>query len=180
MAAAEAHWSAIVDKVQIRKYLTWGYSRDPLRGSRALPASGGTLSLLSLAFRTAEHRLQGLRHPLRGRHCLCGKVRQYHEPHHPGHMAGRGIYLPSRTTPAGRGDDIPICAACPDRQYRSWRYNYWKVLEDAESKEKDRGAVPGKSKGGAVAGASWSSVFCNRVTFPGWGFSSNSTAATSS
>ena len=33
---------------------------------------------------------------------------------------------------AGKGGDIPLCAGCPDWKYRSWKHNYWKVVEKAE------------------------------------------------
>lgn len=33
---------------------------------------------------------------------------------------------------SGRGRDLPLCASCPDWQYRSWQHNYWKVVKNAE------------------------------------------------
>jgi MoaA/NifB/PqqE/SkfB family radical SAM enzyme len=33
---------------------------------------------------------------------------------------------------ARRGGEIPMCATCPDWQYRSWQHNYWKVIKNAE------------------------------------------------
>jgi radical SAM protein with 4Fe4S-binding SPASM domain len=39
---------------------------------------------------------------------------------------------------AGRGKDIPLCAGCPDWQYRSWQHNYWKVVENAEAAREHR------------------------------------------
>ena len=37
-----------------------------------------------------------------------------------------------------KGDEISICSTCPDWQYRSWNYNYWKVVNDAEKKRKTK------------------------------------------
>jgi len=34
---------------------------------------------------------------------------------------------------AGHGRDLPLCATCPDWQYRSWQHNYWKVVKNAET-----------------------------------------------
>lgn len=31
-----------------------------------------------------------------------------------------------------RGNEISICASCPDWKYRSWKHNYWKVVKNAE------------------------------------------------
>ena len=33
---------------------------------------------------------------------------------------------------AARGADIPLCKGCPDWKYRSWKHNYWKVVDGAE------------------------------------------------
>lgn len=33
---------------------------------------------------------------------------------------------------ANRGNEISMCATCPDWKYRSWHHNYWKVVKDAE------------------------------------------------
>ncbi|MBF0613461.1 MAG: radical SAM protein [Magnetococcales bacterium] len=30
-----------------------------------------------------------------------------------------------------RGRELPLCAGCPDWQYRSWWHNYWKVMQEA-------------------------------------------------
>jgi hypothetical protein len=38
-----------------------------------------------------------------------------------------------------RGNEITICSTCPDWKYRSWNYNYWKVLKDAEEVRTLRG-----------------------------------------
>ncbi|CAO3441346.1 radical SAM/SPASM domain-containing protein [Azospirillum endophyticum] len=33
---------------------------------------------------------------------------------------------------AGRGADVPLCSGCPDWRYRSWKHNYWKVVDHSE------------------------------------------------
>jgi radical SAM protein with 4Fe4S-binding SPASM domain len=41
----------------------------------------------------------------------------------------------------GKADDIEMCKNCPDRKYRSWNHNYFKLVENAavgrEQKVKD-------------------------------------------
>ncbi|MRR37898.1 hypothetical protein EG829_25275, partial [bacterium] len=37
-----------------------------------------------------------------------------------------------------RGDDMELCRNCPDWQYRSWRHNYWKIVETAEAHREER------------------------------------------
>ncbi|MGN7613859.1 radical SAM/SPASM domain-containing protein [Magnetococcales bacterium HHB-1] len=31
-----------------------------------------------------------------------------------------------------KGTELELCASCPDWQYRSWKHNYWKVVDGAE------------------------------------------------
>ena len=131
--AAEAFWSAIVDKVQIRKFLTWGYNEDQsadatpyLPPDRRVPCpwlferlnidSRGDVTLCGedIAF---EHKFANIRDR---------SIREIWQG--PAFQRFRELHL------SGRGDEIEICATCPDWQYRSWQYNYWKVLEDADRK----------------------------------------------
>lgn len=130
--AAERHWSSLVDKVQIRKYLTWGYNEDQ--------------SADDAPYLPPEERLpcpwlfERLNIDSRGDVTLCGediafserfaniKERSIAEIWHGEEFTRlRDLHL------ARKGDRIPICSTCPDWQYRSWQYNYWKVLKDAES-----------------------------------------------
>ena len=39
---------------------------------------------------------------------------------------------------AHRGSEIELCKNCPDWKYRSWRHNYWKIVENAEERRKQR------------------------------------------
>ncbi|MBU1042420.1 MAG: radical SAM protein [Proteobacteria bacterium] len=129
---AEAHWSAIVDKVQIRKFLTWGYNEDK--------------SADDSAYLPPEDRLpcpwlfERFNVDSRGDVTLCGEDIAFKERFAnvmersikdiwlgPEFEHYRSLHL------ARRGHEIPICAACPDWKYRSWQYNYWKVLKDAET-----------------------------------------------
>lgn len=130
--AAQAYWSQIVDKVQVRKYLTWGYNED--HSADASP------------YLPPEDRLpcpwlfERLNIDSRGDVTLCGEDIAFAAKfgnitersiaeiwHGPEFTRFRELHL------ARRGHEIPICATCPDWQYRSWQYNYWKVLRDAET-----------------------------------------------
>ena len=132
---AEAYWRAIVDKVQIRKFLTWGYNPD--NSADATP------------YLPPEERLpcpwlfERLNIDSRGDVTLCGEDIAFSHKfanvmersikeiwHGPEFTRFREKHL------ARRGNEILICSTCPDWQYRSWQYNYWKVLKDAETDRK--------------------------------------------
>ncbi len=135
--AAEKYWSKIVDKVQIRKYLTWSYNGD--RSADPTP------------YLPPEERIpcpwlfERLNIDSRGDVTLCGEDIAFNEKF--ANVMERSIkdiwngaeftYFRDKHL-SGHGDDIPICKRCPDWQYRSWQYNYWKVLKDAEQAKKER------------------------------------------
>lgn len=131
--AAEEYWGRIVDKVQVRKYLTWGYNKNH--------------SADAAAYLPPEERIpcpwlfERFNIDSRGEVTLCGEDIAFNEKfanimtrsireiwHGPEFNYFREKHL------TGHGNDIGICAQCPDWQYRSWQYNYWKVLKDAEAK----------------------------------------------
>lgn len=131
--AAEAYWNGIVDKVQIRKYLTWGYIED----HSADPEP----------YLPPEERIpcpwlfERLNIDSRGNVTICGEDIAFNEAfanirdrsikeiwHGSEFRRWRELHL------ARRGHEIPICSSCPDWKYRSWQHNYWKVLRDAERK----------------------------------------------
>jgi radical SAM protein with 4Fe4S-binding SPASM domain len=125
------YWKQKIDKLQVRKYLTWGilknYSQDPtpyLPREKKIPCpwlferfnidSRGDVTICGedIAFKEKF-----------------GNVSQYSIKelwHHPKMEYFREMHLNRR------GNEIPICSKCSDWQYRSWRYNYWKLIRDAE------------------------------------------------
>jgi radical SAM protein with 4Fe4S-binding SPASM domain len=130
VAAAEAHWAAVADKVQVRKFLTWGYCQDRSADRAPYLPPGRDVPCPWL--------FERLNIDSRGDVTLCGEDIAFAEKfanvrdrsireiwHGPEFRRFRRLHL------AGRGREIPICARCPDWQYRSWQYNYWKVLRDA-------------------------------------------------
>jgi organic radical activating enzyme len=132
--AAEIYWSNIVDKVQIRKYLTWGYCED----KSADPAP----------YLPADDRIpcpwlfERLNIDSVGNATICGEDIAFDSKF--ANIMDRSIrdvwlgsefnYFRSKHL-SGHGDDIAICSKCPDWQYRSWNYNYWKLLKDADKKK---------------------------------------------
>ncbi len=133
--AAEQYWSEIVDKVQVRKYLTWGYNQD--NSADADP------------YLPPEDRIpcpwlfERFNIDSRGDVTLCGEDIAFDEKFaNVMEQSVRDIWYGPEFTAfrekhlAGHGEDIPICRTCPDWRYRSWNYNYWKILKDAEKNKK--------------------------------------------
>lgn len=130
-------WSEAVDKVQIRKYLTWGYVED--------------LSADPTPYLAPEQKIpcpwlfERLNIDTRGDVTVCGEDIAFKEKfanvkdtpikeiwHSPKFEYFRGKHL------MHAGHEIPLCNNCPDWKYRSWKHNYWKVLKTAEEKRKSR------------------------------------------
>lgn len=131
---AEAHWSPIVDKVQIRKFLTWGYNEDK--------------SADDSAYLPPEERLpcpwlfERFNVDSRGDVTLCGEDIAFKERFaNVLERSIKDIWLGQEFEEfrkkhlERRGHEINICSTCPDWKYRSWQYNYWKVLKDADEKK---------------------------------------------
>lgn len=128
---AEAHWAELVDKVQIRKFLTWGYNEDHSADpSPYLPPSERV---------PCPWLFERLNIDSRGDVTLCGEDIAFSEAF--ANVMNRSIaeiwvgpeFTHFREMHLKRqGHLIPICGKCRDWQYRSWKYNYWKVLKDAE------------------------------------------------
>ena len=130
VVGAEVYWTRIVDKVQIRKYLTWGYNEDKSADSTPyLPPSERI---------PCPWLFERLNVDSRGDVTLCGEDIAFKERF--ANVMERSIkdiwqgkefkHVREKHL-LGKGDEIAICSRCPDWQYRSWQYNYWKVLKDA-------------------------------------------------
>lgn len=132
---AKNYWNKIVDKVQVRKYLTWGLNND--------------LSADDSPYLPPEERVpcpwlfERLNIDSRGDVTLCGEDIGFNEKF--ANILQRSIadiwkgdVLSSfrKKHLEKRGDEISICSRCPDWKYRSWDYNYWKVLKDADEQNR--------------------------------------------
>ena len=131
---AKQFWDEIVDDVQIRKYLTWGYNENKSADERPyLPPeervpcpwlferlnidSRGDVTICGEDIAFAEKFANIMDESIKD--IWQGKIfSEYREKHL-----------------ARRGNEIPICSKCPDWQYRSWQYNYWNIIKKAELKK---------------------------------------------
>lgn len=135
--AAEAYWTPIADKVQIRKYLTWGYNPDhSADASPYLPPE----ERIPCPWLFERLNIDSL-----GNVTLCGEDIAFAEKF--ANIRDRSIqeiwngkeFSEFRKKHLERrGHEIPICSRCPDWQYRSWQYNYWKILKDADKTRNER------------------------------------------
>lgn len=124
-------WKKIVDKVQVRKYLTWNIN-DPRESGNPLP------------YLKPEDRIpcpwlfERLNIDTRGDVTICGEDIPFNYKFDnvfkksirkiwlgPEFSHWRKLHLERR------GQEIEICRHCPDWQYRSWTYNYWKIVNEA-------------------------------------------------
>ena len=139
--AAEAYWSSKVDKVQIRKYLTWGYNKDN--------SADPTPYLPPEKLIPCPWLFERLNIDSRGDVTLCGEdiAFAYKFDNIYNHSI-KEIWLGDHFQKlrlqhlSRKGNEIEICSKCPDWKYRSWKYNYWKLLEDAQdNKIKNKGRL---------------------------------------
>jgi MoaA/NifB/PqqE/SkfB family radical SAM enzyme len=130
--SAVKFWSKIVDKVQVRKYLTWnindaGQSADPeplMKDREPCPFPFERLNFDS-----------------RGKAVFCsfdiagetdfGNVK---EQSIKSIWNGAKLRFARKLLLAGEYEKIDLCKKCPDWRYRSWNYNYWQIMKDAERK----------------------------------------------
>lgn len=134
----EKFWEGIVDKVQKRKYLTWGINDSSKAADPApyLPPE----ELIPCPFIFERLNIDS-----RGRVMVCGfdiaaktNMGNVHETSIKEIWHGNGFEYYRKMHLAKKGNKIALCKDCPDWKYRSWRYNYWKIIEDAEIKRTKR------------------------------------------
>jgi len=131
-------WEPVVDNFQKRKYLTWGIN-DPSNSADATPYLPPD-EMIPCPF-----IFERLNVDSRGRVMVCGfdiggvtDMGNIHEKsikdiwHDHGFEGYRQRHL------AGKGSEIELCKNCPDWKYRSWQHNYWKVIQTAETRRKER------------------------------------------
>ena len=134
--AAEEYWMAEigVDYFIKRKFLTWGANTtlDDSRSADKTPYIDTNLVPCPFLF-------ERLNIDSRGNVMVCGydiaantslgNVTQ-DTIHDIWHGEGFGEYRQKHLD--GLGKSIPLCSDCPDWKYRSWKHNYWKVVEGAK------------------------------------------------
>lgn len=136
--AVAAFWEPIVDNFQKRKYLTWGIN-DPEKSADDTP------------YLPPEERVpcpfifERLNIDSRGKIVVCGfdiaavtNMGNVHERSIKDiwHGAEFEYYRQKHLNYAG--DEIEMCHNCPDWKYRSWKHNYWKIVDVAEHTRQER------------------------------------------
>lgn len=131
-------WEPIVDNFQKRKYLTWGIN-DPLKSADATPY------LPPEEMIPCPFIFERLNIDSRGKVMVCGfdiaavtNMGNVHDKSIREIWHGEGFEYYRQKHLSQKGDDIEMCKNCPDWKYRSWKHNYWKVVEGAEKRRKHK------------------------------------------
>lgn len=136
--AVARFWEPIVDNFQKRKYLTWGIN-DPSKSADPIPY------LPSEELIPCPFIFERLNIDSRGKVMVCGfdiaaktDMGNIHEKTIKEIWLGEGFEYYRKMHLARKGNEIEICKNCPDWRYRSWRHNYWKIVNNAEKKLRDK------------------------------------------
>lgn len=134
---AEKYWLNIVDNVQIRKFLTWGYVKNHSADSTPYLPSEDKIPCPWL--------FERLNIDSKGDVTICGEDIAFNESFaNIQKKSIKKIWLSDKFKYfrekhlAGKGDEIAICSRCPDWKYRSWQHNYWKIIRKANRERIDR------------------------------------------
>ena len=131
-------WEPIVDNFQKRKYLTWNYN-DPSKSADPTPYLPPEKKI------PCPFIFERLNIDSRGKVMVCGydiaaatDMGNVHEKSikEIWHSTAFDYYRQKHL--AGKGDDIELCRNCPDWKYRSWKHNYWKIVNNAEKSRQQR------------------------------------------
>lgn len=131
-------WEPLVDNFQKRKYLTWGIN-DPSKSADPTPY----LPLDEMV--PCPFIFERLNIDSRGKVMVCGfdiaavtDMGNIHEKSIKEIWHGEGFEYYRQKHFSKKGDDIEMCKNCPDWKYRSWKHNYWKIVNIAEEKRKQK------------------------------------------
>ena len=126
----EKYWTKIVDNVQVRKYITWGYNEEGL-GVNKTPFLKKRIP--------CPWPFERVSIDTKGNVTLCGHDIAFE--HLAGNIKERSIekiwrgpeFETFRTAHLeGKAEDYILCKKCADWPYRSWKYNYFNVLKNAK------------------------------------------------
>lgn len=131
-------WSSIVDNFQKRKYLTWGIN-DPSKSNDTLPY------LPPEQFIPCPFIFERLNIDSRGKVTVCGfdiaaktDMGNVHEKSISEIWRGERFGYYRKLHLLHKGYKIKLCKNCPDWKYRSWKHNYWKIVDNAEKSRKQK------------------------------------------
>lgn len=127
-----------VDEVQVRKYLTWGIG-DPTKSADITPYmapdNDGRRTPCPFPF-------ERLNVDSRGKIEFCGfDIAGSTDFGNVNSVSIESVWQGGmfnswrRLLLDGRHEEIGLCKKCPDWQYRSWDYNYWKLLQKADNRQ---------------------------------------------
>jgi len=132
MYGAVKFWGKMVDKVMVRKFLTWGVL-NPTHSGNPAPYLDDTLP--------CPFAFERLNIDTDGTVAFCGYDVFFKNP--VGDVMGESIkdvwdrMSETRDKMEKEGwDKVEMCRDCTDRKYRSWNYNWWKVVEDAKKERR--------------------------------------------
>jgi len=131
-----AFWEPLVDNFQKRKYLTWGIN-DPSKSADPTPYLPPEDQI------PCPFLFERLNIDSRGKVMVCGfdiaaatDMGNVHEKSIKEIWHGEGFNYYRQKHLSGRGTEIELCRNCPDWKYRSWKHNYWKIVDNAEQSRK--------------------------------------------
>ncbi|HRV45620.1 MAG TPA: radical SAM protein [Smithellaceae bacterium] len=131
-------WEPLVDNFQKRKYLTWGIN-DPSRSADPTPYLPPEDHI------PCPFIFERLNIDSRGKVMVCGfdiaaatDMGNIHEKSIRDIWHGEGFRYYRDRHLSGRGTQIDLCRECPDWKYRSWKHNYWKIVDHAEQKRQQK------------------------------------------
>lgn len=130
--AVAAFWEPLVDNFQKRKYLTWGIN-DPSKSADPTPYLPPEEQI------PCPFIFERLNIDSRGKVMVCGfdiaavtDMGNIHKKTITEIWHGEGFEHYRQKHLTCRGTDIELCNQCPDWKYRSWKHNYWKIVNNAE------------------------------------------------
>lgn len=136
--AVAAFWEPLVDNFQKRKYLTWGIN-DPSQSADPTPYLPPEDQI------PCPFLFERLNIDSRGKVMVCGfdiaaatDMGNIHEKSIKEIWHGEGFNHYRQKHLTGRGTEIELCRNCPDWKYRSWKHNYWKIVDNAEQSRKQK------------------------------------------
>jgi len=136
--AVEKYWKPLVDHFQKRKYLTWGIN-DPSKSADPTPYLPPEQMI------PCPFIFERLNIDSRGKVMVCGfdiaartDMGNVHDKTIKEIWHGQGFEHYRQRHLARKGHEIELCQDCPDWKYRSWQYNYWKIVKSAEETRQKR------------------------------------------
>jgi len=129
----EQFWLPYVDQFQKRKYLTWGIN-DPAQSADKTPYLDDVEEKIPCPFIFERLNIDS-----RGQVMVCGydiaadtNMGNIHQKSIQEIWHGDAFSFYRKKHLSRKGDDIEMCKNCPDWKYRSWKHNYWKIIDNAE------------------------------------------------